>query len=111
MMLITLYSAGATATGVFWLIAFLRDRSTPKTHLMSWVVLGIATALWPITFPLSCLELFHKAQKRKQQQADEQPPDFRESFEHEPSIGSNTSFINSYQMAEAPLNAFDDIYP
>lgn len=111
MMLITLYWAGATAVGVFWLIAFLRDRSTPKTHLMSWVVLSIATALWPLTLPLSCLELLRKAQQQKQQQVEKRPPAFLDSSEHEPLIGSDTSFINSYQMAETPLNVFDDICP
>jgi hypothetical protein len=38
-------------------MAFLSDQETPKTDPTSWVVLAIASILWPVSFPLSCVEL------------------------------------------------------
>jgi hypothetical protein len=31
--------------------AFLEDESTPKNHFDSWVMLIVASLLWPITLP------------------------------------------------------------
>jgi competence protein ComGC len=44
-----------------WLLsAFVSDRSTPKTDLRSWIVLLIASALWPIMLPNLIRVLFRK---------------------------------------------------
>ncbi len=40
----------------YFLWVFLTDKSTPNTHMGSWVVLGLATLLWPIVLPLAYLE-------------------------------------------------------
>lgn len=55
-MLAILYLAGASIAGLFWLSAFLKDRSTPKTDLCSWLVLLLAVAVWPISYSLAYLE-------------------------------------------------------
>jgi hypothetical protein len=47
----TLYLAGATVVFGILLNAFLRDTTTPKTHVASWLVLAIATIAWPIVLP------------------------------------------------------------
>lgn len=55
-MLQSFYILGAVTTFVVSLSAFLRDRSTPKNHGISWLILLEATFFWPIVVPLSCLE-------------------------------------------------------
>lgn len=35
---------------------FLKDKSTPKTHIDSWVVIGFSVIFWPIVLPLAHLE-------------------------------------------------------
>lgn len=40
----------------YFLWVFLTDKSTPNTHMGSWIVLGLATLLWPIVLPLAYLE-------------------------------------------------------
>ncbi|MBE9179988.1 hypothetical protein IQ268_15570 [Oculatella sp. LEGE 06141] len=50
-MFIPLYGAGALFVFSVGLNAFLKDSSTPKTHATSWLVLGLATVLWPVTLP------------------------------------------------------------
>lgn len=47
----TLYFTGATLVFGLLLNAFLKDDTTPKTHIASWAVLAIATVLWPLTLP------------------------------------------------------------
>ena len=47
----TLYFTGATLVFGLLLNAFLKDDTTPKTHIASWVVLAIATVFWPLTLP------------------------------------------------------------
>lgn len=47
----TLYLAGTFLTFTFLLTAFLKDTSTSKTDRLSWMVLLIATLLWPIVVP------------------------------------------------------------
>lgn len=37
------YLAVGACLFLFYLVAFLRDRETPKTHLMSWIVLFVAS--------------------------------------------------------------------
>jgi hypothetical protein len=60
MMILTLIIRGYVLIGLVFfahcLKIFLKDKSTPKTDTSSWIVLGLATLLWPITLPLSYLE-------------------------------------------------------
>jgi hypothetical protein len=56
------YISGGLILFCYWLAFFLSDRTTPKTHLMSWIVLLVASLLWPISAPLAILELLGKTQ-------------------------------------------------
>lgn len=47
----TAYFAGATLTFGILLRAFLKDNSTSKTDVTSWLVLAVGTLLWFITLP------------------------------------------------------------
>ncbi|HEY9627965.1 MAG TPA: hypothetical protein V6C84_11735 [Coleofasciculaceae cyanobacterium] len=47
----TLYITGAAVVFGTLLHAFLKDTTTPKTHVASWMVLAVATILWPIALP------------------------------------------------------------
>ena len=56
----TFYLTGAIIVCGILLHAFLRDTSTPKTHLGSWVVLIVGTILWPIVLPSIIRKRLHK---------------------------------------------------
>jgi hypothetical protein len=43
-----------------WSWLFWKDTTTPKTHLVSWVVIFIAPWFWPLVLPLSLAELSGK---------------------------------------------------
>ena len=45
----------------YWLGLFIADKSTPKTHIPSWIILFIAPLLWPIVLPISLIELMTKS--------------------------------------------------
>lgn len=47
----TLYITGAFVVFGLLLRAFLKDASTPKTDRRSWLVILVATALWPLVLP------------------------------------------------------------
>jgi uncharacterized membrane protein YczE len=47
----TLYFTGATLVFGILLNAFLKDTTTPKNHVTSWIFLAVAAILWPIAFP------------------------------------------------------------
>ena len=51
-----------------WLCFFLLDDTTPKDHLISWMVLLIAPLFWPIVLPLSIRELVMKMKIEQQYQ-------------------------------------------
>lgn len=36
---------------VYLFSLFLRDKTTPKTHVMSWIALIAASLFWPLTLP------------------------------------------------------------
>lgn len=63
-----MYILGVITSGGCWLILFLRDEETPKTDIASWVVLVVASICWPISVPLSFIEL---RKKMKSDQAQE----------------------------------------
>jgi hypothetical protein len=50
-MFLAIYGTGSLAVFSIGLNAFLKDDSTPNTHITSWVVLGLATVLWPLVLP------------------------------------------------------------
>ena len=56
----------ATLVFVYWLSLFLLDRETPKNHLLSWVVLIVASLLWPLTVPRAIMELASKVESDNQ---------------------------------------------
>ena len=59
------YFAIAAAVFCIWFCLFMLDKTTPKNHFISWIVLLIAPLFWPIVLPLSIRELIVKARKRK----------------------------------------------
>jgi len=61
--LITWYLAIALIVFCIWFVLFWLDTTTPKTHLLSWLVLLIAPLFWPIVIPPSCIELIGKLWK------------------------------------------------
>ncbi len=65
-----IYMIGVVASGGFWLIAFLADSETPKTHVASWAVLCVASLIWPISVPMSCAEMLNKVKEKSIQEQD-----------------------------------------
>ena len=59
------YLTIASTVFVYWLGLFMRDNSTPKNHLDSWLVLLIAPLFWPIVVPMSIRELMGKASTKQ----------------------------------------------
>ena len=59
-MIVGLYLCGALASSGIWLSAFLKDETTAKTDVASWVVILIATMIWPLSVPLSIRERYAK---------------------------------------------------
>ncbi|PSB30679.1 hypothetical protein C7B82_08385 [Stenomitos frigidus ULC18] len=53
--------------------AFLEDESTPKTHFDSWIMLIMASLLWPITLPsiMSGLRSSAAAERKSPYQASQ----------------------------------------
>lgn len=49
--MIMVYIAGTILTAGILLNTFLKDKTTSKTEIASWVTLAIATILWPVTLP------------------------------------------------------------
>ena len=54
------YTVGAVASFFVLLKAFLADQTTSLEDQTSWSVLALVTLLWPITMPISLLELANK---------------------------------------------------
>ena len=50
------YLAITLMVGKKWFFLLQRDRTTPTTDLISWIVLLGAAVFWPITLPVSSLE-------------------------------------------------------
>ena len=61
------YLTVSAAFFFYWLKLFWSDKSTPKSDLISWIILIIAPLLWPISFPASVLELMTKSSKNKEE--------------------------------------------
>ena len=58
------YLSGILIFFVYGLIFFLKDKTTPNNHLVSWVVLIIAAVTWPLSAPLAIIELTNKAKNK-----------------------------------------------
>ncbi|MFM6196194.1 MAG: hypothetical protein ACKPEN_16760 [Planktothrix sp.] len=56
------YILGALASFSVCFKAFVNDSTTPLTDQTSWGVLAVTTVFWPITIPISWLELTSKSQ-------------------------------------------------
>jgi len=56
------YILGALASFSVCFKAFVNDSTTPLTDQTSWGVLAVTTVFWPITIPISWLELTRKSQ-------------------------------------------------
>ena len=63
------YVSGILIFFCYWLIFFLKDKTTPKNHLTSWIVLIIASVIWPLSALLAIIELINKA-KNKQNESE-----------------------------------------
>ena len=55
------YVTGCLVTFCLYLVVFLKDGTTQKSNLDSWIYLFIASIIWPLSLPLSCWELIKKA--------------------------------------------------
>jgi hypothetical protein len=56
------YTLGALASFSVCFKAFIEDSTTPLSDQTSWGVLAVTTVFWPITIPISWLELTSKSQ-------------------------------------------------
>jgi hypothetical protein len=56
----TLYFTGATLVFGFLLSAFLKDNSTSKSDVTSWLVVLIGTLVWPLVLPSMILKQLPK---------------------------------------------------
>jgi hypothetical protein len=56
----TLYLTGATLVFGILLRAFLKDKSTPKSDVISWLVVLIGTLAWPLVLPSMILKQLPK---------------------------------------------------
>lgn len=64
-LLLNIYLLNALIVALILLWAFLSDRSTSKSHRLSWIVICLASALWFIAIPLSCIEILCKALQQR----------------------------------------------
>jgi hypothetical protein len=55
------YATISVTVFCYWLGLFIADKSTPKTHIASWLILLIAPLFWPIVLPVSIVELVTKS--------------------------------------------------
>ncbi len=58
----TLYFTGAAVVFGILINAFLKDATTPKNHVASWIFLTVATLLWPIALPSMIRKRFQRAE-------------------------------------------------
>ena len=49
----------------FWLTLFFQDVTTPKNHLISWIILLTGSLFWPVVLPISSWELMTKVSNRR----------------------------------------------
>jgi hypothetical protein len=56
----TLYLTGATLVFGILLRAFLKDKSTPKSDVTSWLVVLVGSMVWPLVLPSMILKQLPK---------------------------------------------------
>ncbi|WP_413164219.1 hypothetical protein ACL6C3_00140 [Capilliphycus salinus ALCB114379] len=64
-LIMVIYCIGGLIAFFVWLTLLLRDSTTPITDGDSWKILLLVSFLWPITVPISLMELVFKNQKVK----------------------------------------------
>ncbi|MGB3187965.1 hypothetical protein [Lyngbya sp. PCC 8106] len=64
-LILVIYCVGGLASFSVWFSFFVRDFTTPLTHLNSWKMLLLMTILWPIVVPISWIELMFKNKTTK----------------------------------------------
>lgn len=105
------YIVGALVVFTVFLQSFWQDKTTPKHHIDSWKVLGLAAIFWPIVVPLACLERYlTKANKNNMKQA----PTFDENCNPSPTRlkTDNVIFLNCPLKNPSILDgSFCSIYP
>lgn len=55
------YLSVSATVSCYWLYLFLTDKSTPKNHLPSWLIILVAPLFWPLVLPASVIELATKS--------------------------------------------------
>jgi len=63
----TLYLSGTVVYSIVLLLYRFNDRECPKTDLISWIVIAIASSLWVIVVPISLIEIIGKSKERAEQ--------------------------------------------
>lgn len=66
--LLCLYLLNALIVAVVLSVALLSDRSIPKRHGASWVVILLASGFWFIAVPLSIAEIGRKVNQHRKTQ-------------------------------------------
>jgi hypothetical protein len=63
--LLQIYLLNVAIVALILCCAFFLDSSTPNTHGVSWLVLGLASVLWVVALPLSIVEVMRKVWRRR----------------------------------------------
>lgn len=106
------YIVGALLVFTVFLQSFWRDKTTPKNHIGSWKVLGLATILWPLVVPLACLERYlTKVSKNNIKQANTLDVEKCNNSATQPKT-NNVIFLNCPLKSPSVLDgSFCPIYP
>ncbi|WAL61236.1 hypothetical protein [Thermocoleostomius sinensis] len=64
-LLLQIYGFNVLIVASILCLAFFSDRSTPKHHVISWLVVALASIFWFIALPLSFLEIMRKVWKQQ----------------------------------------------
>jgi len=64
-LLLYIYVLNALVVALILLWAFLSDRSTPKTHRLSWIIVLLGSTFWFIAVPISLAEILRKAMQQR----------------------------------------------
>ncbi|MBF2000563.1 MAG: hypothetical protein IGS50_21575 [Synechococcales cyanobacterium C42_A2020_086] len=69
-----LYLFVAVAFFVILLGAFLLDRSTPKQHALSWMIILVSAMFWGLVLPLAITERSRKFIRQRQFSSQQRQP-------------------------------------
>lgn len=73
-LLLYIYILNALIVFLILLWAFLTDRSTSKSHRLSWLIVFLASTLWFIAVPFSLVEILRKALQQRRTLPDKSNP-------------------------------------